>query len=134
MQLTPLIAVHMTAALAATTIGPVAIWARRGRLQRPTLHRRIGYTWVLLMVVTALTALFIRDFRLPNLAGFTWIHLFIPATLGALFVAFARLRAGDIKGHRKSMQGLYVGACLVAGGFTLLPGRYLGNLLRTLWQ
>lgn len=132
MPLTPLIAIHLTAALCATAIGPVAIWARRGRLQRPRLHRRIGYTWVLLMLVTAFTALFIRDFRLPNLAGFTWIHLFIPATLGALLVAFRRLHAGDIQGHRKSMQGLYVGACLVAGGFTLLPGRYLGSLLQTL--
>lgn len=134
MQLTPLIAAHMGAALAATALGPFAIWARRGRVQRPLLHRRLGITWVVLMLVTALTALFIRDFRLPNLAGFTWIHLFIPATLGALWLAFRRLRLGDIRGHRTSMQGLYVGACLVAGGFTLLPGRYLGNLLQTLWQ
>ena len=71
---------------------------------------------------------------LPNVAGLTFIHLFIPATLGALFVAFRRLRLGDITGHRQSMQGLYVGACLVAGGFTLLPGRYLGNLLQALWR
>lgn len=134
MQLTPLIAVHMSAALAATALGPFAIWARRGRLQRPLLHRRLGITWVLLMLITALTALFIRDFRLPNLAGFTWIHLFIPITLGALWVAFRRLRLGDIRGHRTSMQSLYLGACLVAGGFTLLPGRYLGNLLQTLWR
>lgn len=134
MQLTALIAIHMTAALAATAIGPVAIWARRARWQRPKLHRRIGYTWVLLMLVTALTALFIRDFQLPNLAGFTWIHLFIPVTLGALFIAFCRLRQGDIRGHRRSMQGLYLGGCLVAGAFTLLPGRFLGNLLQTLWH
>ena len=106
MQLTPLNAIHMTAALPATAIGPVASWARRGRLQRPTLHRRIGCTWVLLMIATALTALFIRGFRLPNWQGFTPIHLFVPATLGALFVAFRRLRLGDITGHRKSMQRL----------------------------
>ena len=134
MQLTALIAIHMTAALAATAIGPVAIWARRARWQRPTLHRRIGYTWVLLMLVTAFTALFIRDFQLPNLAGFTWIHLFIPVTLGALFIAFRRLRQGNIRGHRRFMQGLYVGGCLVAGAFTLLPGRLLGNALQALWH
>ena len=39
MQMTPLIAVHMTAALAATATGPIALWARRGRTQRPRLHR-----------------------------------------------------------------------------------------------
>jgi uncharacterized membrane protein len=27
------------------------------------------------------------------------------------------------------MQGLYFGACVVAGAFTLLPQRYLGSLL-----
>ena len=27
------------------------------------------------------------------------------------------------------MVSLYVGACVVAGGFSLLPGRLLGNLL-----
>ena len=31
------------------------------------------------------------------------------------------------------MQGLYVGACLVAGVFTLLPGRFLGNLVLGQW-
>jgi hypothetical protein len=29
MQLTPLIAVHMTAAIAAVVLGPVSLWARR---------------------------------------------------------------------------------------------------------
>jgi hypothetical protein len=28
---------------------------------------------------------------------------------------------------------LYVGACLIAGGFTLLPSRYLGNLIWHEW-
>ena len=27
------------------------------------------------------------------------------------------------------MTGLYIGACVVAGLFTLLPGRFLGSLL-----
>jgi uncharacterized membrane protein len=129
MQLTPLIAIHMSAAIGATLVGPVALWARRTRAQRPRLHRAFGYAWVTLMLVTALSALFIRDFRLPNLAGYTPIHLLVPATFGALFGAFWFLSRGNIAGHRKTMQRLYVGACVVAGGFTLLPGRYLGNLL-----
>jgi uncharacterized membrane protein len=31
------------------------------------------------------------------------------------------------------MRGLYFGACVVAGVFTLLPGRYLGGLLWKQW-
>ena len=133
MQLTPLIAVHLTTALGALATGPVALWARKGRLQRPKLHRAFGYGWVTLMLITAVSALFIRDFHLPNLAGYTPIHLLIPVTLASLVGAFVFLAHGNIAAHRKTMQGLYVGACLVAGGFTLLPGRYLGQLVWGQW-
>ena len=129
MQLTPLIAIHMTAALLAVVTGPVALWARKGTTQRPRLHRAFGYAWVTLMVVTAVSAIFIRDWNLPNLAGFTPIHLLVPVTLVGLVGAFWFLAKGNINGHRKTMQRLYFGACVVAGGFTLLPGRYLGGLL-----
>jgi uncharacterized membrane protein len=133
MQLTPLIAIHLSAALGALTFGPVALWARQGRTQRPKLHRAFGYAWVTLMVITAVSALFIRDFHLPNLAGYTPIHLLVPFTLVSLVGAFVHLARGNIAGHRKTMQGLYVGACLVAGAFTLLPGRYLGQLVWGQW-
>jgi uncharacterized membrane protein len=129
MQLTPLIAIHMTAALLAVVTGPVALWARKAATQRPRLHRAFGYAWVTLMVVTAVSAIFIRDWDMPNLAGFTSIHLLIPVTLAGLFGAFWFLAKGNVKGHRKTMQGLYFGACVVAGAFTLLPQRYLGSLL-----
>ena len=129
MQLTPLITVHLSAALAAFAIGPVAVWARRGGTQRARLHRAFGYAWVTLMIAAALTALFIRDFRLPNIAGFTPLHALVPATLLSLFVAFRKLAQGDIRGHRTWMQGLYVGGCIVAGAFAFMPGRYLNNLL-----
>lgn len=133
MQLTPLIAVHMTAALTAIALGPVALWARKGATQRPMLHRAFGYAWVTLMLATAVSAIFIRDFNLPNIAGFTPIHIFVPVTFYFLFRAFQRLAQGNIAGHRMAMQKLYVAACLVAGGFTLLPNRYLGNLVFHQW-
>ena len=133
MQLTPLIAVHLTAALGALVTGPVALWARKGRLQRPKLHRAFGYAWVTLMLITAVSALFIRDFQLPNLGGYTPIHLLIPLTLVSLVGAFVFLAQGNIAAHRKTMQTLYGSACLVAGGFTLLPGRYLGQLVWGQW-
>ena len=129
MQLTPLIAIHMSAAIGAVLIGPVALWARKGRAQRPRLHRAFGYAWVTLMIVTALSAIFIRDFALPNLAGYTPIHLLVPVTVLGLVGAFYALAKGNIVRHRQAMVSLYVGACVVAGGFSLLPGRLLGNLL-----
>ncbi|HEY0886633.1 MAG TPA: DUF2306 domain-containing protein [Ramlibacter sp.] len=133
MQLTPLIAVHMTAAIGALVTGPVALWARRGRQQRPRLHRAFGHAWVTLMLVAALSAVFIRDRSLPNVAGYTPIHLLVIVTLASLFMSFRFLARGDIAGHRKTMQRLYVAACLVAGILALLPNRLLGHLVLAEW-
>lgn len=138
MSPSPAIAIHLSAALGALALGPVALWARRGhaagaRNQRPRLHRAAGYAWVTLMLITAVSALFIRDFHLPNIAGYTPIHLFVPCTLGGLFLAFRHLLRGNITGHRHNMLGLYLGACVGAGVFTLLPSRYLGQLVWGQW-
>lgn len=133
MQLTPVIAIHMTAALAALAIGPIALWARQGRVQRTRIHRAAGYAWVTLMLATAVSAVFIRDYQLPNWAGYTWIHLFVPLTLAGLVGGFRALYLKDIARHRRIMQGVYFGACVGAGAFTLLPGRYLGQLVWGQW-
>lgn len=129
MSLTPVIAIHLSAALGAIAIGPLALWARQGPRQRPKLHRAFGYAWVTLMVITAVSAIFISDNRLPNIAGFSPIHLLVPVTLGGLFGAFYKLAQGDIAGHRTMMRRLYFGGCIVAGAFTLLPERFLGQLV-----
>jgi uncharacterized membrane protein len=131
MSVSPLIAVHMTAAIGAVVTGPIALWARKTRVQRPKLHRAFGYAWVTLMVATALSAVFIHVSGLPNLGGFTPIHLLIPVTLGGLFLAFRALAKGDIRGHRATMQRLYVAACLMAGMFTLMPQRLIGHFVWT---
>jgi len=133
MQLTPLIAVHMTSAIGAVLIGPFALWARMGSMQRPWLHRAAGYAYVTFMLLAACTSVFIRDFQLPNLHGFTWIHLLVPVTLTSLCVAFLALMRRDFVTHRITMQILYVSACVIAGGFTLLPSRYLGQLIWHEW-
>jgi uncharacterized membrane protein len=131
MQLTPIIAIHLAAALAATALGPIALWARKGRTQRPRLHRAAGYAWVTLMVATAVSAIFISGGNGPRWGSFGLIHLLIPLTLGMLVVSFVLLARRNIVGHRQTMQYIYVGACVVAGGFTLLPNRFLGHSLWT---
>ena len=100
MQLTPLIAVHMTSAIGAVILGPFALWARMGSMQRPWLHRAAGYAYVTFMLLAAFTSLFIRDFKLPNLHGFTWIHLLVPVTLTSLWVAFRAIARKDFVTHR----------------------------------
>lgn len=133
MQMSPVIAVHMTCALGAVVLGPLALYARLAPVQRPRLHRAFGYAWVTLMVLAALSALFIRDFRLPNLGGYTPIHLLVPLTAFGLTKAFVALARKDFNTHRRFMQALYRDACVIAGLFTLLPGRYLGQLVWGQW-
>lgn len=129
MQITPVIAIHMAAALAAVAIGPLALWARRSRDQRPRLHRAAGYAWVTLMLMVAVSAVFISGDKGPRLAGFGVIHLLVPVTLGLIALSFYFLVRGNVTAHRRIMQGTYVGSCLVAGAFTLLPNRLLGQWL-----
>jgi uncharacterized membrane protein len=129
MELNPVITLHLSAALGALATGPVALWARLGARQRPRLHRAFGRIWVALMLVTAVSAIFIRDRQLPNIDGFTAIHLLVPVTLGALVVAFWHLARRNTAAHARTMRVLYLSACVVAGAFTLLPQRLLGRLL-----
>lgn len=132
-NLSPVIAIHMSTAILAVLIGPWAIWARKGGVQRPKLHRAFGYAWVTCMVIAAISAIWISSPFVPNIAGFSAIHLLIPFTLVMLFIAFRALAQGNIRLHRSTMVRIYIGACLVAGFFTLAPNRFLGKLIWHQW-
>jgi len=129
----PVIAIHVSAALAALVLGPFAIWARKGSVVRPSLHRSAGYAWVAVMLIAAISCLFIRDYRNANLWGYTYVHLLAPFTFYCLAASFYKLYKGNIQGHRKTMQRLYYGACVTAGLFALSPMRRLGDLLWHQW-
>ncbi|WP_343722739.1 DUF2306 domain-containing protein [Herbaspirillum seropedicae] len=133
MSLAPVIVVHLAAALAALLIGPFALWTRLAAPVRPRWHRALGYGWFTCMVAVVLSAVFIRSHDLPNIAGYTPLHLLVPVTSFLLYRGLAAVMRGDIAAHRRTMQRVYIGACLVAGSFTLLPQRYLGQLLWGQW-
>jgi len=126
--LSPLVAAHLLAALAALVIGPIALWGTR---KGSRSHRAAGYLWVALMVATAATAAGLRDHGAWTWGGFSPIHLLVPFVAYHLVRGLWAVAHGQIERHRKHMRGLYLGGCLVAGAFTLLPGRYLGDLLWT---
>jgi uncharacterized membrane protein len=125
MQRHPLIFLHLVTALAALVLGVFLLARRKGTRS----HRHLGWIWTALMASTALATLFIRDYKLPNVFGFTPIHLFTLTVALMLPLGIWHVKHGRIDGHRRTMRGLYVGACVVAGLFTLLPGRFLGSLL-----
>ena len=125
LQRHPVIFFHLVTALAALLLGVFILVRRKGTHS----HKALGWTWVALMGSTALASAFIRDYGLPNLAGITPIHAFTLLTALNLPRGIWHIRRGNVAGHRRSMTRLYAGACLLAGVFTLLPGRFLGRLL-----
>ena len=129
--MSPLIATHALLAMIALVCGGVALWARRQNAARPTWHRFAGYGFVISMFGTASTAFFIRSTGDWSWHGFTPIHLLIPLAVAGIARAFWYLRHRNFVGHRRVMQMVYVGGCVIAGLFTLTPDRIIG---RWLWS
>lgn len=124
-QQQPLLFVHLLSALGALALGLVLLARRKGTAS----HRGLGWAWVLLMGTAAVSSVFIGAGRLPNLYGLSPIHLLTALVLVQLPLAVRDARQGRVAAHRQRMRGLYIGGCVVAGLFTLLPGRFLGSLL-----
>ena len=104
--LAPAVIVHLVLAVAALVLGPFALLARKGS----RLHRALGYGWVTLMLGAAASSVFIRDFRLPNLAGYTPIHILTVVTfvfIGRGLWLIARRRIAQ---HRLTMWAVYLGS------------------------
>jgi uncharacterized membrane protein len=116
----PIVIVHLAAALCAMVLGAYQLLRPKGT----PAHKVLGWTWVTLMFTVAITSLWI-----PSFLHFTWIHLFTLLVLVQLPRGLWRIRHGNVAGHARTMRGLYVGGMVIAGIFTLLPGRLLGNLL-----
>ena len=119
----PAIQFHVATVVPAVILGTWQIFfSRRGT----TLHRVVGYIYLVLMSVTALSTLWIHQL-MPGKPfwGFSPIHLLIPMVLygvyGALYGAWTR----NIKLHRRAMIILYATAIVVTGLFTLVPGRIM---------
>ena len=121
----PLVFFHLATALGALLLGSFILARRKGTGS----HRALGWLWVALMGSTALATAFIRDYQLPNVGGVTPIHIFTAMVAVGLPRAIWYVKRGDIANHRRQMRSMFIGGCVLAGVFTLLPGRFLGNLL-----
>lgn len=82
------------------------------------------------MTVTAIAALFIHQIPAIDIVdGFGPIHLFSLITLFGVAGALRGARTHNIKMHRGSMLGVYIGGILIAGTFAFLPGRIMHALV-----
>ena len=125
MSFTPLlnaelpIFIHAMAAIIAFTLGVVQLAGVKGT----SIHRLIGWVWVLSMFVVAISSFWIHE--LKHFGQFSWIHLLSIFVLVQLPVAVYAARSGQVQRHRYGMMGLFFGGLIIAGIFTFLPGRIM---------
>ena len=115
----PAIPVHAMAAMAAFALGVVQFAAPKGTLP----HRTIGWIWVLLMLAVAGSSFWIHQIKLWG--PWSPIHLLSIFTLTMLPLGVWFAHRHHVASHRRVMIGLFSGALVIAGLFTLLPGRIM---------
>jgi uncharacterized membrane protein len=115
----PAIQLHAFTAIAAFALGAVQLSAPKGTLP----HRTAGWIWVALMVIVAVSSFFIHDLRVWD--AWSPIHLLSVFTLAMLPLAVMHARRHRVDRHRRAMVAIFVGALVIAGLFTLAPGRII---------
>jgi len=129
MSLDPLLAasfivqVHAFAAMAAFALGIVQFASPKGTLP----HRAIGYIWVGLMLLVAGSSFAIQG--IGQWGGFSAIHILSIIVLVLVPLAVVAARRHHVGRHRSAMISLFAGALVVAGAFTLLPGRIMHRVV-----
>jgi uncharacterized membrane protein len=79
------------------------------------------------MAVVAASAFFIHEIR--TFGPFSPIHLLSIYVLATLPPSLMLARRGRIEAHRRAMLGMFLGALIVAGALTFLPGRVMHAVL-----
>jgi len=117
--------IHIASALLAFFIG---LWILAGPKGRG-MHKKLGWIWVIAMTSTA-----VSSFWLTGINGdkFSWIHGLSAWTLIGLPMGIYAIRKKQVQKHAKNMKGMFLGAMIIAGLFTFLPGRTMWHLFFTI--
>lgn len=115
------IQVHVAAAVLTLAIGTGLMFAPKGF----RFHRTAGWAWVASMAVTAGSSFFITAIFQTH---YSPIHALSAWTMIGLPMGIAAIKRRDIASHRKAMTDMFVGGMLLAGLFSLLPGRMLWHV------
>ncbi|WP_315778659.1 MULTISPECIES: DUF2306 domain-containing protein [unclassified Bradyrhizobium] len=119
----PAVVLHAFAAMTAFGLGVVQFAAPKGTVP----HRTMGWIWVALMAAVAVSSFWIHTIRLVG--PFSPIHLLSLYTLAMLPLAIWAAHRHRVAAHRRAMIMLFSGALVIAGLFTLLPGRIMHRVV-----
>jgi len=120
---TPPIPLHAVAAMSAFVLGVVQLAAPKGTLP----HRTIGWIWVCLIVSVAVSSFWIHQSRL--IGPWSPIHGLSIFTLLIVPLGVWMAHRHRIADHRRIMIFTFSGALVIAGLFTLVPGRIMHTVV-----
>ena len=119
----PSIATHAMLALLAFVLALVQFFRCKGT----SSDRVVGWLWVAIMAAVALSSFQIHT--ICTVGPFSAIHLLSIITLLALVTGVRSARHHEISRHRATMTTPFVEAPVIAGGFTLIPGRVMHDVV-----
>jgi uncharacterized membrane protein len=115
----PVVQVHAFAAMTAFALGVVQLAAPKGTLP----HRTIGWIWVVLLLAISASSFFIHGIRMWG--QWSPIHILSVFTPLMLLLGVLAARRHSVRAHRITMISIFAGALVLAGIFTLVPGRIM---------
>lgn len=127
MSLTPLLTapavvqLHAFAAMIALGLGIVQLAAPKGTLP----HRTLGWIWVLLLLTISVSSFWIHGHSFRLWRDYSPIHLLSIFTPVMLVLGVVYARKHNVRGHARTMIVIFLGALVVAGAFTFVPGRIM---------
>ena len=117
------IPLHAIMAMFAIILGGIQLSMKKGG----TIHKLLGRIWLALMLIVAISSFFIHEIKLWG--AYSPIHLLSLWTIFILGIGIYYARVGNVKRHKQTMITLYFFSLIVAGFFTLMPGRVMHQIL-----
>ena len=116
---------HALAAMAALLLGIVQLAAPKGTLP----HRALGWVWVILLLTISVSSFWIHGHSWRLWRTWSPIHLLSILTPILLIVGVMSARRHNIVSHKITMVSIFIGAIVIAGLFTFVPGRIMHHVL-----
>jgi uncharacterized membrane protein len=114
----PVVQIHLVTVLAAFALATAQMLGAKGT----AMHRAMGWVLVALFLVTAADSLFIRNRDSGLFNPFQFFSIWTLIVIPWAVLAARRHKAAF---HGRMMTGFYVGALIVAGVLTFIPGRLM---------
>ena len=116
---------HAFAAFAALLLGIVQLAAPKGTLP----HRTIGWVWVLLLLTISASSFWIHGHSWRLWGTWSPIHLLSILTPFLLLLGVVAARRHNVRRHKITMVSIFIGALVIAGLFTFVPGRIMHHVM-----